>query len=293
MSSPGPFLLFLLGVCFFSGLFVSLCATVCLFPAFSLAGLSIDYWLLGFVFSGSLGLYALDRSAVFSPEDRQYDTPRARWTRRYGRWLLLVPCLCFGYCIVQLRTLQASGIGFIIVLGLFSSLYVLPLIPWRKRWVRIKELVPNKAAYIAMNWALLTAYLPAVNAIGPREILNPKLGILCALQMWLVYLCALIFDCRDVDGDAARKIPTLPVRLGVSGALQRVRVGAVSLAIVALAAAFFLEIGVALGFAVAGLWLVGACFVYGRLPIYAYYYIVVDGVMTFPALGGILRDFFG
>lgn len=97
------------------------------------------------------------------------------------------------------------------------GLYSLPLVPG-DRVERLKDVFGLNTALVAAAWALPLTYLPvALGGPVPPSHTVP----VCAVLFLRTFISVEVFNVRDVAGDRASGVATLPTRLGVS-ATQRV-----------------------------------------------------------------------
>jgi hypothetical protein len=114
---------------------------------------------------------------------------------------------------------------FIFLLGipaLISLAYALPFIPFKKRWLRLRDLPFIKIFLIAFVWAWVTVIIPERLALKTIHIAMPEV-LFSEGTSWFwasfSFLLALTipFDIRDIRIDGA-DLKVLPVVLGVRGA---------------------------------------------------------------------------
>jgi 4-hydroxybenzoate polyprenyltransferase len=107
------------------------------------------------------------------------------------------------------------GISVILVssIPLFTGLiYSMPILPKGFRCRRLKEIPVVKSLLVAIAWALPPALLP-VYVSGA----SPDLVTLAVILFFfsLVFINTVLFDIRDLEGDRAAGVSTIPVLLGI------------------------------------------------------------------------------
>lgn len=102
----------------------------------------------------------------------------------------------------------------IIPLGIVSSLYVLPLFPYLKKWSSLRELPYLKIVIIGLAWSFLIVLLPFIDS--QVEIGKSKTIFFAFLQNFLFIIAiTLPFDIRDLNFDKAEQIKTIPQWIGI------------------------------------------------------------------------------
>ncbi len=120
---------------------------------------------------------------------------------------LLVVALTVFTIAMSREWLPGTFLGCSLVLGF---LYSTPLVPGRQQ-LRLKNVALLKNPAAALLWSMLTVLYPASQAVRADDI-----------RMWwgfcymflAVYMVELIWDIRDVSGDEAAGIRTVPVIIG-------------------------------------------------------------------------------
>lgn len=157
-------------------------------------------------------VYNLNRKTDES-EDAINHSQRYAFTKRYEK-------LLFGSAIgAYLLALVLSGFyGMTVILisaiPLLSGLiYSMPIFPKGFRYRRLKEIPVAKSLLVAVAWALPPALLP-VYVAG----ISPDLVTLAVILFFfsLVFINTVLFDIRDVEGDRATGVRTIPVCIGVT-----------------------------------------------------------------------------
>lgn len=147
-------------------------------------------------------------------EDVINHSERYAFTKRYEKTLLAT---AIGAYILALVLSGFYGMAVIIVsaLPLLSGLvYSTPLFPRGFRYRRLKEIPVAKSLLVAFAWALPPALLPVyVAGVIPGFI---TLGVVLFFFS-LVFINTVLFDIRDVVGDRATGVRTIPVCIGIPG----------------------------------------------------------------------------
>ncbi len=170
--------------------------------------------LTGFVFAGTLFLYALHRIVGISKSHAYFQLERYSVITRYKSHIqvyAMVGAIIATCCFFLLnRATQLS----IIIPGLLSLGYVLPILGNKKR---LRDLNDLKIFLVALVWAWITVFLPAV-----AYDLIPTKGILlsCIERFLFIFAITLPFDIRDMKVDEESAVRTLPAKWGIQRTKQ-------------------------------------------------------------------------
>ncbi len=157
-------------------------------------------------------IYNLNRKTDES-EDAINHAHRYAFTKKYNKILYLSG---IGAYLLALVLSGFYGISVILVssIPLFTGLiYSMPLLPKRFGYRRLKEIPVLKSLLVAFAWALPPALLP-VYISGA----TPSLVTLAVILFFfsLVFINTVLFDIRDLEGDRAAGVRTIPVLLGIT-----------------------------------------------------------------------------
>lgn len=165
----------------------------------------------GWLFCGTLCLYAVHRLVGLQRLPDDQDPGRFRAIRRLRRWiaaLAVLSALAAGYFFLQFPLAWWKWLA---IPALLSIGYVIPL-PGGKR---LRDIHYIKIFLIAVVWAWLVVLLPALD-LGLLSTLPPWL--LAAEKLTFIFAITLPFDIRDLRIDRAAQVHTLPATLGPAGA---------------------------------------------------------------------------
>jgi 4-hydroxybenzoate polyprenyltransferase len=140
--------------------------------------------------------------------------------------LLYASALFTAICFFMLKSeLQVA----VLLPGLISILYGIPLIRMGKRRIRLRDLGIGKIFLISFVWAWVTVVLPAVEIDFQSNI--KSLSLLFVYRFLFILAITLPFDVYDYSNDKLFKVRTLPQLIGKKGAIV--------LAILCIALSFF------------------------------------------------------
>ncbi len=187
-----------------SSLFVSLISTLLLWDVCLLLHVALPPAIYGAAFCVTVAVYNLDR--LDGPPEDHVNAPQQRrlYAGKTTHWALLVGValtMCFGLILVT----AVRFLGVFLVPLLTSLLYgkgvVVP---------RLKNVLVVKNLVLVATWTFMATAIPSL--ISPQD---PAPVLLVASFVFLkLFINSLLFDVRDVPGDRAAGVRTLPVALG-------------------------------------------------------------------------------
>ena len=194
----------------YSNLWIALAAAFMVFETQLL--LTQQVWinsLVGFIFCGTLFLYAVHRIVGLN---------KVRLEDRKGRYLIIQT---FKHHIIIYALISGVGAGILffwlewsvqlslIIPSILSLAYVLPFLSGKKR---LRDLSYVKIFLIAMVWPAMTVLLPAIQ-LGLSS--HGMVSLLLIEKFFFLLAITLPFDIRDLAIDQYNDVKTLPTILGV------------------------------------------------------------------------------
>jgi len=194
-----------------SSVLVSLTSSMVLLLSFIVQGVKVDTPLLVAAFALTFAVYNLDR-VINQKEDLINDPNRSRlFMGRERMWAGLAVASLASSVVVGAR----EGLGVLVTLlsplGVYAAYTVgLPFAP------RLKQIPVVKNVVLVGTWALVPTLLPSLRAVGPAGEKGTLLSLLIFYFIFTkIMINSILFDLRDVKGDNASGVRTLPVMLGV------------------------------------------------------------------------------
>lgn len=212
-----------------SNILISLSATSLAVSTVLLADLSLKPVPLFIVFSVTMFVYSYNRIADFA-EDSKNIPERASFVSQYGRSLLAVGIVLYG---LATALAVVRGIPAAPAMGIPLAVAVLYSGVGLKRVLLVKNLL------VGLSWGLI----PVGIGIYYGELWATDVLFVAAFSTVMLTIAAAVFDIKDIEGDSAAGIDTLPVLYG-PGVTRRLAVGAtavVALFVLALVWAGVLE----------------------------------------------------
>jgi 4-hydroxybenzoate polyprenyltransferase len=138
-----------------------------------------------------------------------------------SRHTLMSSCLFIGLAIAALQLFYLPIRIFILMIPplIIAAGYFLPLIKLNNSFRRLRDLPGMKIVFIAFCYSYITTLLPIA-----KESNISLVSTGCLLRFLLNFLfvaaVAIPFDIRDLAYDSKRGVKTIPVILGVEGAIK-------------------------------------------------------------------------
>lgn len=183
-----------------SNLFISIAATSVALTTMLLLELRVEPLPLFIVFAAALFVYSLNRLTDIE-EDRANLPGRADFTERFGRLLLAFGVLLYLVAVVGAFVLGLPGAPFLVLPAVAAVLY---------STFRAKQLLLVKNAIVGISWGIIPLGVGVYYRIGfPVELL-----VLAGFFTVMLTVAAAVFDIKDLEGDDAAGIRTIPIAFG-------------------------------------------------------------------------------
>ncbi len=208
-----PFITRLLGPFVYSNLFTGVIGACFAYTLMVLLGVQPSISLLIAFGLIVFATYTINR-LTDTPEDSINYAQRYLFIKQHGKTLLFFSVIGYllSFVLIIPLGLKALVLGALpIIMGFLYSVEWMPHTVSAKR--RLKEIFLFKNFVIAFTWAIVPVGLCIVYAgTGIRMIAAEAVFVFAFLK---VFINTVVFDIRDVKGDAAKGIDTIPVRLGI------------------------------------------------------------------------------
>lgn len=152
------------------------------------------------VFAVTMFVYSADRILDID-EDEQNVPRRAAFTRRYGQFFLGLGILLYVGALGVALALDIPGTVFLLMPLLVTILYSAAGL---KRYFLVKNLL------VGVSWGLI----PLGVGVYFHALWHPEVWFLFGYVTSMLTVAAMIFDIKDIDGDRAEGIATVPTRYG-------------------------------------------------------------------------------
>jgi 4-hydroxybenzoate polyprenyltransferase len=193
----------------YSSFWISACAAALVSFTYDVTGrgIQLDAY-VGFVFCGTLVIYAIHRLTGIEHVKQFQDQGRFAVIRRYRSHILIYGIIAVLGACYFLTQMSWSLIWWLAIPALLSFLYVAPL----GRLGRLRDIPLVKIFLISGVWAALTGLIPFVHTgLG-----TPMSGSLLFFERALfIFAITIPFDIRDIHVDATSDLRTLPQAIGI------------------------------------------------------------------------------
>ena len=200
---------------FYGNIFIALGAGAATWQAYATLGLPAQPFIIAFAALSTFFVYNIDRVVAWESM-KALQGARHRWLVAHHRplWVLcVVSALVLGVMALGMGWQAWLLLGH---LGVLSLAYSVPFLPHATGVKRPLRGLPGlKIFLIAYVWAVATVGLPALLAGVP--LFAPHTLALMAERGLFIFALTLPFDVRDMAGDRAAGVLTLPHVLGERG----------------------------------------------------------------------------
>lgn len=155
----------------------------------------------------TFGVYSLDKLTK-SDEDKTNMPERQKFLS--GHKTIAVLCALGAYGVAVMITAFSNPLALPVILSpvIVNAVYATKLHPCVPR---LKDIPIMKNVVVALIWAMGGALLPAVNMTHAQNTLVAAVFYFVAVKM---FINTVLYDVRDVDGDRAKGMRTMPIILG-------------------------------------------------------------------------------
>ena len=195
----------------FSNIFVAYCVVaLCMSTEFLLEHYS--YTINLFVFFASLFTYNFQRLVRMRVQGEL--SFRQQWLQQNKFLLWFVTALSAIATVYFSLSLSYNSLRLLLPLGIIAFMYSLPLLYWKGRWWRLREVPGIKIFLIALVWALVSVgLLVEEHQIG----WTIDVWLLFLHRLCFVFAITIPFDIRDLKYDSLQ-LKTIPIVFGAEKA---------------------------------------------------------------------------
>ena len=206
-----PVCQFVVHLVVYSSLYLSITGAAMVYISCFLQGLPFDPVAAVVLMLIVFAVYNLNRKTD-EDEDIINNIERYTFTKKYGHILSFsaVSAYVIALC---LSTLQGFDSLLLTAAPLVAGVvYSVPLFPARFGFQRLKEVPVMKSLTVAFSWTVPTVFLPICHT---DLSMSTATGIVGTFFFFQVFSNTVVFDLRDVEGDAASGVRTIATILGV------------------------------------------------------------------------------
>ena len=192
-----------------SSLFLSISSVLMLYLSFLLFGVALKPILLCAMFLVVYSVYSLNR--LTDQEEDAINAPeRSIFVEGNERFLLAVAIVSYIAALV-LGWIESPFAALILLFPIISGIAYSKNIFSAFGIPRLKDIFLVKSLIVASSWAVCAAFLPMIYLSGNFT----KLGFIFPLFFIKMFINTVLFDVRDVVGDALNDVKTIPVVIGI------------------------------------------------------------------------------
>jgi 4-hydroxybenzoate polyprenyltransferase len=188
-----------------SSLFIAVIGVAALYLSFMLYELSVDVVLFISFFLTVFSVYGLNK-LTDAREDAINLPDRARFVAQNGRYVALTVFVAYSSALLLALVHSVYAMVVIALPLIMGFLYSVGVSSFR-----LKNLKGLKSVVIASTWAVTLTLLPLT--VSSRPILIVSI-VLCFFVFVRFFVNVVLFDLRDIEGDVASGIITIPAYVG-------------------------------------------------------------------------------
>lgn len=177
--------------------------------------ISSAYNMLAFIFFSTTFIYTFIRLIGMRKKPDTAHSEMLDWIRKhivlYGVWTVL--CLLISiFLFVKLFLVQKI---ILLVSGLICVLYAIPFIPYKGKWIPLREVPYIKTVVVAIIWSILCVSCILVYTDMYPVLVRPQHILLFAMNLLFILALTIPFDIRDMRYDKETGTLNLAHLLGV------------------------------------------------------------------------------
>jgi 4-hydroxy-3-methylbut-2-enyl diphosphate reductase len=233
--------------------------------------LGIDsFWIMPLI-SGLFIFSMLVLNRIQDPETLKFNDPiREKFFRDYKRIFIISGTLAAFTALILSYTISVWALLFLALASIVGVAYSVKIIPRPLeryvRYRRLKDIPASKTFFVAAAWAGVSSAMPYFSS--PEEIPLPSLFLVFFWCFLLVFIRAVLYDIKDIQGDAVVGRETMPIVIGKERT-QRLVLALAIVSIIIIALSTYAGLVTSLGY-----WLIGISF-YSLLSLYLYHRRVI------------------
>jgi len=193
--------------------YMSLCGACLVYASCLLFGVEPRHELMIIIFLTIYSIYTL--GIITDKAEDEINAPeRATSFEKYKKYL--IPSIPIAYLSALFIAYYVSGIKMVGVVLLFLILFLLYGVKWIpatiSKYRRLKEIIGIKNITVALAWALISVFLPVIYF---DLKITETAWVIFIFILFRIIINNIFFDFKDVKGDKAKGILTIPSVFGV------------------------------------------------------------------------------
>lgn len=199
----------------FSNLHIAFCAVALVGVTQELFEFHLRTELYVFVFCGTFFLYNLQRlPAAFAEVEIERVFKRHRWNTGNRKLLLGISVLAMVAAAYAFLRLYPRTQIIALIPAALSVAYAFPVIYWKKRWIKLREIPVIKIFIVGIVWGMSCVWVPAAADASFPHWTSPEVMVWMVSCSLMIFAITVPFDIRDLHYDG-EKLKTLPAIFGV------------------------------------------------------------------------------
>lgn len=207
----------------YSNFFVSLCTISLAYRSLVIFNLPVseNISLLIFVGLATFFTYNFQRIVRFKqqPISNHLLVNRLNWMYNNKKYLIIAIIISAIFSVKVIFNLHYYTLLILVFMGFLAIFYVIKIIPFKKKWLSLREVPYVKIFLITIVWGLTTVVMPFFNQDRLPPILSLDFYLILLQQFLFILAITIPFDIRDIDFDVKQNIKTFPILLGKKKAI--------------------------------------------------------------------------
>jgi 4-hydroxybenzoate polyprenyltransferase len=206
----------------FSNLFIGTCVlSFTIKTSIILFGNFGNVHVCALIFAATVFLYCfhkLYRRYRFTEEEHKEQ--RHRWVDAHIPLYYGITILAFLVALSQMFFMPIRLWVLLSPVSFMALGYSIPFIKKGEGFIRLRDIRWLKALWIALSYGWLSTFLPIAFVLPVNQLCRPDVMLMFIRNLLFVFALVIPFDIRDVKYDARNGTRTLPIIMGVQGAVN-------------------------------------------------------------------------
>ena len=172
-------------------------------------------------FSSTVFLYGFHRIyRRFRLHSDEHGEERHRWVDKRKKLVTTIIITAFIIACYEMLYMPLRVWLMLAPVGIIAAGYSIPFIKTKKGYSRLRDISWLKALWIGIDYAWLTAFLPVAYLHPLHYLWQPQVLFIFTENLLFMFVLAVPFDIRDLEYDKRNGLHTVPVLLGIKGAVK-------------------------------------------------------------------------
>lgn len=181
---------------------------------------AFNYPIMAIEGAATLLLYNFSMLLSRPKEPQKSKYQRTRWIFSHEWVLWLNSVVAFAALVYAVFHIHVYSLLLLGLIGFMSVVYSFPILPYKGKWVGLRQLPGLKVFHIAWVWTLSSVCLPIFELhLQGMPVDWSHFWILFALKFIFLLICTLPFDIRDIEQDSYYHLKTIPNMIGANKAI--------------------------------------------------------------------------